>query len=431
MQEVHRSDDADSERVSDALLDGDVAFVRGTARAALRHRDFRIFWSGVFASNIGTWMQNVLLGAYGLVLTHSAGYVGLLAFAQLGPLLFLSTASGVIADSVDRRRLLVTAQLVQLVLAIVLAGIALARHPSPVAIFFCVLAIGIANAMAGPGMSAIMPSLVPREDLSGAVALTSVQMNLSRVVGPPIAALIYARFGAAPVFFVNALTYLFAVYGLVAARYPRRVGTVLTERGLARLMSGFRIARADRLVRLVLLVVFSFSFISLNFISFMSVLASEHYGISPKSGAYGVLYASFGLGAALGAVSVGSVFAQLSKAVLVRPGLVAFGILLGFFGVLHPKGASFPVAFVLGYAYFVVITSLSTVLQEHVVDAVRGRVMAMWIMGFGGAVGVGALVWGPLAHRSIGALLLLGAVWALVLAACCAPSRLVSEVDHG
>jgi MFS family permease len=422
--QVHRSDDADSEQVSDALLEGDVVLVRGTARAALRHRNFRIYWSGVFASNIGTWMQNVLLGAYGYRLTHSASYVGFLAFAQLGPLLFLSTFSGVLADTLDRRRLLVTAQLVQLVLALVLAGVALSSHPSPLAIFFCVLAIGIANAMGGPGMSAIMPSLVPREDLPGAVALASVQMNLSRVIGPPIAALIYHYVGASPVFAINALTYLAAVFSLVVTEYPRRVDSAITERGLARLMSGFRVASADRLVRLVLFVVFSFSFISLNFISFMSVLAVEHYGISPKSTGYGLLYACFGLGAACGAVSVGSVFARLSKAALVRPGLVAFAALLALFGTLRVSAASYPVAFVLGYAYFLVITSLSTVLQQHVENAVRGRVMALWIMGFGGAVGVGALAWGPVAHHSIGALLVIGAVWAAVLAVLCAPARL-------
>jgi MFS family permease len=426
--QVHRSDDADSEQVSDALIDGDVVLVTGTARAALRHRDFRIYWTGVFASNIGTWMQNVLLGAYGFVLTHSAGYVGLLAFAQLGPLLFLSTVSGVLADTLDRRRLLVSAQLVQLVLALVLAGLALGHHPSPAAIFVCVLAIGIANAVGGPGMSAIMPSLVPREDLSGAVALASVQMNLSRVIGPPIAALIYSQFGAAPVFAINALTYLAAVYSLLAARYPRRVDAAIKERGIARLMSGFRVALADRLVTLVLFVVFTFSFISLNFISFMSVLAAEHYDISPKSTSYGMLYACFGLGAACGAVSVGSVFAARPKPRLVRPGLVAFAALLALFGLLHVTAASFPVAFALGYAYFLVITSLSTVIQEHVAEAVRGRVTALWIMSFGGSVGVGALAWGPFAHHSIGALLVIGAVWALVLAAFCAPSRLTSEV---
>jgi MFS family permease len=425
---AHRSDDADSERVEEALLDGDVAFERGTACAALRHRDFRVYWAGVFASNVGTWMQNVLLGAYGFVLTHSAGYVGLLAFAQLGPLLFLSTVSGVLADTLDRRRLLVTAQLVQLALAIVLAGLALGHHPSSAAIFVCVLAIGIANAVGGPGMSAIMPSLVPREDLAGAVALASVQMNLSRVIGPPIAALIYARFGASPVFAINALTYLAAVYSLLAANYPRRVDAVITERGAARLMSGVRIAIADRLLAVVLFVLFTFSFISLNFISFMPVLAAEHYGISPKSTAYGLLYASFGFGAACGAVSVGTVLARRSKGSLVRPGLVAFTVLLALFGTLHVAALAFTIAFALGYAYFVVITALSTVLQEYVEESVRGRVTALWIMGFGGSVGVGALAWGPLAHRSIGGLLLVGVAWAAVLAVLCAPRRLEAEV---
>jgi MFS family permease len=342
-------------------------------------------------------------------------------------LLFLSTVSGVLADTLDRRRMLITAQLVQLVLALVLAGLALGDHPSPVAIFFCVLAIGIANAIGGPGMSAIMPSLVPREDLSGAVALVSVQMNLSRVIGPPIGALIYSRFGASPVFAINALTYLAAVCSLQIARYPRRVNAMITERGIARLMSGFHVAMADRPVRRILFVVFTFSFISLNLIPFMSVLAVEHYDIAPKSTGYGMLYACFGLGAACGAVSVGSVFAHRSKAQLIRPGLVAFAVLLASFGLLRVAPAAFPVAFVLGYAYFLVITSLSTVLQEHVEDVVRGRVMALWIMGFGGAVGVGALVWGPFAHRSIGTLLLIGAAWAIVLSILCAPSRLVPE----
>src|SRR5207248_7834551 len=95
------------EDATDALIDGDVALVRGTARAALRHRDFRIVWSGTLGSNVGTWMQNVVLAAFGYKLTHSAAYVSLLQFAQLGPLLFLATPAGVLADLVDKRKLLV------------------------------------------------------------------------------------------------------------------------------------------------------------------------------------------------------------------------------------------------------------------------------------------------------------------------------------
>ena len=102
------------EEATDALVDGDQTLSPGGARAALAHRDFRIVWGGTFASNIGTWMQNVLLGAFGYELTHSAGFVGVLFFAQLGPLLFLATLGGVLADLVDRRKLLIWMQLEQL-----------------------------------------------------------------------------------------------------------------------------------------------------------------------------------------------------------------------------------------------------------------------------------------------------------------------------
>src|SRR6185437_11187757 len=110
---VLEREEAAREQMEDALVDGDVPFERGTAQAALRHRNFRIVYFGTFASNIGTWMQNVVLGAYALKLTGSSAFVGLVFFAQLGPLLFLSTTGGALADTVDRRKLLVTLQLLQ------------------------------------------------------------------------------------------------------------------------------------------------------------------------------------------------------------------------------------------------------------------------------------------------------------------------------
>ena len=172
------------EDATDALVDGDRVLARGTAQAALAHRDFRIVWGGTFASNIGTWMQNVLLGAYGYHITHSATYVGLLFFAQLGPLLVLSNVGGVLADVLDRRMLLLFTQVQQLVFSIVLALVVTADHPSRVVLFACVLVIGIGNALGAPALSAILPTLVPKPDLPGAVSLQSVQMNLSRVIGP-------------------------------------------------------------------------------------------------------------------------------------------------------------------------------------------------------------------------------------------------------
>src|SRR3954469_8770758 len=186
-------DQGELEEVEDALVDGDVPYRRGTAQAALRHRDFRIVYAGTFASNVGTWMQNIILGAYILDLTNKGSWVSLVFFAQLGPLLFLSLTGGALADTVDRRRLLVTLQVAQGVLSFGLAAVAWSVDPSKGIIVALVFAIGIANALGAPGLAAILPTLVPREDLPGAVALASVQMNLSRVIGPAIGGIIYTQ----------------------------------------------------------------------------------------------------------------------------------------------------------------------------------------------------------------------------------------------
>jgi MFS family permease len=405
------------EDVADAFIDGDRPLVRGTVQAALRHRDFRIVWAGTFASNIGTWMQNVLLGAYGFTLTHSATYVAILFFAQLGPLLVLSPVGGALADVVDRRRLLLACQIPQLVFSLVLALLVTSSHPDEVLLVLCVLVIGIANALGAPALSSILPTLVPKPDLPGAVSLQSVQMNLSRVIGPAIGAAIYAGTGAAPVFVLNALTYLFAIVALLAIQYPPPV-TAGGPRGLlSRLGDGFRVARADPLVRRLLITLVLLSFFCLAFVGMMPVIAADNLDVAPKSVEYGIFYAVFGLGAAFGAISVGTFFARVAKARLVRPALLAFAALLAGLALVRSPAAGFVVAPVLGYAYFVVITSLSTVLQEHVEDAVRGRVLALWIMGFGGTVPIGVLVAGPLAQAtSITLVLLIGAVFAVGLA---------------
>ncbi len=149
----------------------------------------------------------------------------------------------------------------------------------------------------------------------------------------------------------------------------------------------------------------------------MPALAAKNLHIRPKSEAYGLLYAGFGMGAALGAIGVGTVLARRSKARIARVGLVAFAGLLAAFGSVHTKAAAYPLAVVLGFAYFSAITSLSTVLQEHLTDNVRGRIMAIWMMAFGGTVPLGVLVGGVVANRSsITLVMLIGAAWALVLA---------------
>jgi sugar phosphate permease len=196
----------------------------------------------------------------------------------------------------------------------------------------------------------------------------------------------------------------------------RRDGVDRADSGVHRLLGGLAVARRDPLVRYCLVTIFTLSFFCLSFIGLMPVLAARDLHINPAGALYGGLYALFGLGAALGAVSVGTVFVGVRRTVLIRLGLVTFALFLAAFGLIRQIGVAYPVVVLLGMAYFVTVTSLSTALQAHIADEVRGRVMALWIMGFGGTVPLGLLVGGAIASAtSVAAVVVGGAVAALVI----------------
>jgi MFS family permease len=411
-------DQSYEEQAEDAALDGDLPYAPGTARAALAHRDFKLVWWGSLGSNIGTWMQNIALGVFAYHLTHSAQFVALLGFAQLGPLLLLSPFGGLLADAVDRRTLLICMQAEQLVFSFVLAYIVWVPHPSKALVVGCTALIGIGNALNAPAMAAVLPALVGRRDLTGAVSLQSVQMNVSRVVGPAIGGLLLPFVHPAGIFAINAVTFLFVIAALAAVHPPPVEGAANAAlKGWRKLVGGIAVARQDRLVRSCLITIASISFFCLPFIGLMPVLADKNLGIDPQSAAYGWLYACFGLGAAVGAVSVGTVLVRRSKPRMVRVGLACFAVTLVVFALVRSAALGYPAAFLVGLSYFTTVTSLSTHLQEHLSDAVRGRVMALWIMGFGGTVPLGLMAGGALASRTdITVVVLSGAAVAAVLA---------------
>jgi hypothetical protein len=228
---------------------------------------------------------------------------------------------------------------------------------------------------------------------------------------------LYPAFGPAPVFAINALTYLAAVTAVLMVRLPPRDIPPAEHRGWRRLVSGFVVAKRDPLIRRILVTMTVFSFFSLTFIGLLPALASENFDIEPRSLAFGLLYAAFGIGAAAGAMSIGTFLADRPRATLVRRGFVAFAALLAALALERVAALSYPTILVLGFVYFGVVTTLSTTLQEHLDDAVRGRVMALWIMSFGGTVPLGTLALSPIAdHTAAWVVALIGAAVALGLA---------------
>jgi MFS family permease len=406
-----------AEDAIDAFEEGDRTIRPSAARAALRHHTFRRIFIGAFLSNIGTWMQNVVLGALAYDLTRSPTFVGVLLFAQLGPLLLFSLVGGLLADMVDRRRLLVIVSATQGILSLALAVVARSDDPSKVGLVGIVFLIGVGQAVFGPTYGALLPALVGRDELAGAISLNSVQMNGSRVIGPVIGSALFSQFGASWVFVGNAASYLLVIWSLLSVRLPDPVPDTSGVRGLRRLGAGFAVARTDRVVGRCLVVIFTFSLLSLPFIGQMPAVADVNLGIEAKSVEYGVLYACLGVGALLGALSIGTVLAARRLERVVRVGLVVFAGFLTVFALLRSQVPGYVAILFVGLAYFAVITSLSTVLQQRLDESNRGRVMALWIMGFGGTVPIGNLLAGPVIEAtSIAAVMLAGALVAVALA---------------
>ncbi len=397
----------------------------GSARAALSYPNFRRMWAASFASNIGSWMQNVVLPVYILDRTGSTTLVGLVAFAQLGPLLFLSIPAGVIADRFDRRKWLIAMQLVQLGFSALLAP--LVAHDAPLwSIFAVAFGVGAGNALNSPAWSAMLPTLVSLRDLPGAVSLNSAMINGSRVVGP-ILVVVLRSFGAsiAEIFIINAVTYLFVIIALIRTKVPGRDKSTPPLTGWRQLTSGLEVARRNKVIGRLLLTLFTFSLVSLPYIGFFAAVAREDFGVERGSTSYEWLYATWGFGACIGGLAIGTVFVRRDKRRLIRQGFVAFAVTLTAFALARTIWQALIAGACLGFAYFGTTTSMATVLQTRLEHHERGRVMALWFMAFGGTVPLGNLLFAPL-FDTIGArwLLIGGAAWALVLARWCNIERL-------
>jgi MFS family permease len=381
----------------------------GTARAAFSYRDFRWIWLGLFASNVGTWMQNFTLPAYVEERTGSAALVGLLVFTQLGPLLLLSIPAGVLADRFPRRPYLIVMQAIQGLFSAVLA--LLVAFDLPLwSLMACSLVIGVGNALNAPAFQSSVPLLVDRRDLAGAVSLNSVMINGSRVIGPLLAAVL-SIFGlpTAGLFLVNAVTYLFLIGAILVVHIPDVRGR-FQEVGWRRLLTGVNIARARPVLSRSLLTMTIFSMVCLVYVGLFPSVAARNFAIDVDDTGYKLLYAVWGVGACLGALAVGTVLAHVDRRRLFVHGLWLFAVSLAAFGVARSLGPAFPIGFVLGFAYFLSATALITIFQENLADTERASVMPLWFMAFGGSIPIGNLIFGPIIDA-------FGARWVLVLGA--------------
>jgi len=366
---------------------------------ALAHRNFRLFFIGQGISLIGTWMQNVGEGWLILTLTNSPFYVGLTsALSSLGVLLF-SLYAGVIADRTDKRRFIVFMQVAFMLEAFAVAilvwtGVIQVWHVLTLATL-----LGIASAFDIPMRQSFVYDMVGKDDLMNAIALNSSLFNGARVIGPAIAGLLIAAVGIAACYFLNGLSYIAVIAGLLMMTLPRpqRVESTVS------VWAGFRevlvYLRNDARLRVLMILTAILSIFGFPYLTMMPVFARDvlHRG----AGGYGALTSSVGIGAVLGALGVALRSSRIrARGRLMLMGGTAFGILLILFAASRSLGLSMVLLGLAGCAMIVNNSITNTLLQMAAPDHLRGRIMGFYSFVFVGMAPFGAFLFGIVAEHT-------------------------------
>jgi MFS family permease len=363
---------------------------------ALRNPNFRLFWSGNFLSNIGTWMQNVAQGWLVLTLTDSAFWLGVVGFAGSIPFLFFTLFGGVIADRVNKRRLLMVTQTVMMILAFLLAGLAWLKIITVWEIAAIAFLNGTAMAMNAPSYQALVPRLVKREDLTNAIALNSAQFNMSRILGPTLGGYAMVLLGVAGNFFLNGASFVAVLWALTRIRYPDEK-KARQESMWASLRGGFAYLRQQPQMFVLVWMTVAASLLGFPFLTFIPYFAKVQ--LNAGESGLGWLLAGSGLGAVLGAMTVA--FAGTLRhrgAVLTGAGVVFFLAIIGF-SYSRVFALSECLAFFEGYCGIMMISCFNVSIQHLSSDEMRGRIMSIYATSFLGLPPLGALMAGELSRH--------------------------------
>lgn len=385
---------------------------------ALRHRNFRLFWTGQLVSLTGTWMQSVAQGWLLHRLTDSPLMLGLLGFAQFMPVTALSLWAGVIADRVDPRRLLLTTQALALLQAATLATVTTLGIVEPWMVLALALAFGALNAFDLPARQSAVVELVGRdkEDLSNAIALNSAAFNVARIVGPAIAGVLVALLGEQGCFWVNAATYVAVLTGLWLVRIPPREH-VAGGSTFAALREGWRYAFGTVPIRNLLVLVAIAAGLGFQYMTLLPEYARTILRVD--AGRYGLMVSAFGLGALTAALLMTRRLDRWDLRRNLLVGLVAAGVGQAVFAWSRSLPLTLAMGFVSGFGLILYVASTNTLLQLTTEDRFRGRIMSLYTFMFVGTAPFGAILAGAVAQRfgaplatSLCALILLGsALW--------------------
>jgi MFS family permease len=394
----------------------EVAF--GNRFAALRHRNFRFFWTGHAVSVVGTWMQNIAVFWLIYRLTDSPFILGLTGVAFFLPILCFSVFAGVVADRVNRKRLVQTTQALHFLQTCALASLVTFGEPTAPLVLSLALVQGFINAFDFPGRQSFISELVPARDLPNAIALNSMAFNMARLVGPAIGGLLLASVGEAACFWINAVSYLWVSWRLTLIRLPEREETE-HEAPLKALREGISYAFGNPRIRSLLILLGIVGTLGFQYIVLLPVFAREILGGGARE--YGMLVTASGVG------SLSAFFrltAKLDRNAMRRNltvglSLLGLGLIAFSFSRLYAVSLVFGLVIGLGMILFSISTNM--LIQTTLKDEYRGRVMSLFTLMLVGTFPVGSFIMGsvgerfgaPNAVRIAGVICLLGAIWVI------------------
>ncbi len=405
--------------VAKETLDGasdDMRSAKPTAGtfAALRHRNYQLYFGGQLVSNAGTWMQTIAQGWLVYELTHSDLALGIVGFAAAIPALIVSPWGGVVVDRVPKRTLLIVTQASAMLLAFILAALSFTHLVQEWHIILLAGGIGLVNAFDGPGRQAFVVEMVGREDLPNAIALNSLMVNSARVIGPALGGILLAVFGAAWCFTINGISFLAVIIGLWAMRVQPHQPLIQMESPWNLLVSGLHYVSRQIDLGGLLLLSLIFSIFGLSYATILPAFVEQvlHQGAA----SYGWVNAAVGGGAVTGALMIANQHGRSWRGSWLVISGIAFPIILGAFAFTSLYAFSLVLAFGLGVGFMVQFTMINTLLQTRVEDQFRGRIMALYTLTFFGFSPIGNLAIGALAQAiGLSESILIFAVLGLVL----------------
>ncbi|NIN94821.1 MAG: MFS transporter [Anaerolineae bacterium] len=384
---------------------------------ALRHRNYRLFWSGQTISQVGAWMQIVAQGWLVYRLTDSPLMLGLVNVVALLPVVPLSLLAGVISDRVPRRNVIFVTEIVLMLQALMMAALIWLNMIQIWHIVVLSFVLGAAAAVEQPARLAFVADVVGKEDLTNAVALNSSMYNSARIVGPAIAGLLLAWIGEAGCFFVNGVTYLAVIFALIAVQLPPQTVRKERLRVTDSLRGGLRYVWDSRTIRALMGIVAVSSFFTLPYIALMPVFARDILEAGPQG--LGFLMTAVGIGAITGALGVANIQPGrrgkwLTWGNIMGPVFLLLFCLSGSFGV------SLALVALVGASNAVRQTLANSLIQLTSADEYRGRVMSVFNLVFNGmsrvgALGVGAMAEVTSAPWALASGALVALIWGLVV----------------